>query len=146
MPLAYPQVNRKETNKLWGSPVQYGFLVQLLHVKSNKYLTTHRRLTAVMERHALRLTLSKSGNEGSWYVGRKSKQTPPLATKNLLEDTDGCGSPLLLLTAALPWTRFDSFRLMCARALAATHPTRLLPPSSRSSGLFSMRLMLTLRC
>eukprot|EP00729_Bicosta_minor_P021002 gene21002-15739_t len=65
--MAEQEVNRKETNKLWGTPVQYGFLVQLLHVKSNKYLTTHRRLTAVMERHALRLTLSRSGNEGSWF-------------------------------------------------------------------------------
>ena len=32
----------------------------------------------------------------------------PLATKNLLEDTDGCGSPLLLLTYALLMTSSHS--------------------------------------
>ena len=32
----------------------------------------------------------------------------PLATNNLLEDTDGCGSPLLLLTCALLMTSSHS--------------------------------------
>ena len=42
----------------------------------------------------LALTAADSGLTIMNHDGR-SKQTPPLATKNLLENTDGCGSLLL---------------------------------------------------
>ena len=41
------------------------------------------------------------------HTAGRNKQ-PPLATENLLEDTDGCGSPLLLLTCALLMTSSHS--------------------------------------
>ena len=44
---------------------------------------------------------------GEWnepQTEAKAGRKPPLATNNLLKDTDGCGSPLLLLTCALLMT------------------------------------------
>ncbi|CAI8026854.1 Inositol 1,4,5-trisphosphate receptor type 3 [Geodia barretti] len=56
----------EETTKQMGTPVLYhNTVIQLVHVKSNKYLTVQKRLPALVERRAMRISLDNQGSEVS---------------------------------------------------------------------------------
>ncbi|GMS96579.1 hypothetical protein PENTCL1PPCAC_18754 [Pristionchus entomophagus] len=60
--------NELEFRKSLGTAIQYGTTIQLLHVKSDKFVTVQRNSPAKLERNAMKVYLDRAGNEGSWFV------------------------------------------------------------------------------
>ncbi|KJH49238.1 RIH domain protein [Dictyocaulus viviparus] len=60
--------NELEFRKTLGNVIQYGTTVQLLHMKSDKYITVQKNTPAKCERNAMKVYLDRAGNEGSWFI------------------------------------------------------------------------------
>lgn len=54
------------SSRLVGEPVQYGQVIQLFHVSTQKFLTI-KRTAADVERGALKVVLFDGGTQGSWF-------------------------------------------------------------------------------
>jgi len=62
------QDSNQEKNQLKrGTVVKYEDTIQLLHIKSNKYITVNAKAEAPEEKEAIRIYLDSNGNEGSWF-------------------------------------------------------------------------------
>lgn len=59
--------NQEKNQSKRGQVVKYEDTIQLLHIKSNKYITVNPKLSAPEERGATRVYLDSNGNEGSWF-------------------------------------------------------------------------------
>lgn len=66
-------MNEEKMNNLYmknkvGEPVHYGDSIQLLHVKSKKYVTVAEHEVSLSERHNIRVLLHPKGTSTSWLV------------------------------------------------------------------------------
>ena len=70
--------NEKETNRLMvadqaGTPISYGMLVQVLHVKSQKWICMRPKLVAEQERSCSAMDLSAEGGTSGLYFKVESR-------------------------------------------------------------------------
>ena len=67
----YEQQSNQEKNQLKrGTVVKYEDTIQLLHIKSNKYVTVKLKDAAPEDKDSIRVYLDSTGNEGSWFKVR----------------------------------------------------------------------------
>lgn len=62
--------NQEKNQHARGTVVRYEDAIQLLHIKSNKYITINAKSPALEEEDATRVYLDSNGNEGSWFKVR----------------------------------------------------------------------------
>jgi hypothetical protein len=100
--------NHAEFGRLAGNTLSYGQTVQLLHVKSNKFVTVTSKEIAEIETHCLRVYLDPMGNEGSWFT-----LLPRFKTMAEGENVRHCSAQSLPFGQLSPYCRVMWLGLVC---------------------------------
>ncbi|TMS38971.1 hypothetical protein L596_005581 [Steinernema carpocapsae] len=111
--------NELEYRKMLGCEVKYGTTIQLLHVKSDKYLTMQKNSPAKLERNAMKVYLDRAGNEGSWFM------VEPVYKHSFIGDNVTAGDRISLV----PYTNGNN----TGHNKQQLHLSRMLLPDHRSA-------------
>lgn len=60
-------LNQLEGERLSGNPVRYGDIIQILHVKSKKFVSVKKNGVGELENNTLRVVLDEVGSAASWF-------------------------------------------------------------------------------
>jgi hypothetical protein len=128
------QQSNQEKNQLKkGTVVKYEDTIQLLHIKSNKYVTVNTKTTAPEDKDAVRVYLDSNGNEGSWFKVRS-----PYKYRSIGEDVV-CESIALVSDIMATLNHEDALYLHVSNYYLSDNPDCLEINASRQSTSWTIK-------
>ena len=118
--------NQEKNQSKRGTVVKYEDTIQLLHIKSNKYITVKAKAAAPEEDDATRVYLDSNGNEGSWF-----KVKSPYKYRSIGEDVV-CES-IALVSDVSALNQEDALYLHASSCRLSDNPDCLEINASRQS-------------
>lgn len=130
----YEQHSNQEKNQSKrGNIVKYEDTIQLLHIKSNKYVTVNTKAAALEEKEAIRVYLDSNGNEGSWFKVRS-----PYKYRSIGEDVI-CESIALVCDVMGTLNHEDALYLHASSYYLSDNPDCLEINASRQSTSWTVK-------
>uniref|UniRef100_A0A6G1SGD1 Inositol 1,4,5-trisphosphate receptor n=1 Tax=Aceria tosichella TaxID=561515 RepID=A0A6G1SGD1_9ACAR len=128
------QLSNQEKNQLKrGTVVKYEDTIQLLHIKSNKYVTVNIKAPAPEDKDAIRVYLDSNGNEGSWFKVRS-----PYKYRSIGEDVI-CESIALVSDIMGTLNHEDALYLHASNHYLSDNPDCLEINASRQSTSWTVK-------